>query len=215
MIAIGHSMGGTIAAVTSTNHNSKISALILIEPGFMPPFWRPWVFLLQKFRLTDFLPFVRSVRIKTNGWKSFKKAKKNILNDKITGKWHRDYVESFWSACLTKSKTGLVKYCCDPKWESRCFASAPWNIWNYVAKVKVPTLVLYGDKSPTFLPQVVKKIKKVLPKAEMVKIKNAGHSLPMEKTETTVHLIFNFLIRLNLIPDNQLITSKKQKTQVT
>lgn len=47
-VIIGHSMGGTVGLVAATRRPELVAALVLIEPGVMPPCWRPGVWLVQK-----------------------------------------------------------------------------------------------------------------------------------------------------------------------
>ncbi len=69
----------------------------------------------------------------------------------------------------------------------------PVDIWRCVSKVKVPTLVLYGQQSTTFLPSVMKKLRSSLPGASINGFANTGHSVPMERNNETVGAIFDFL----------------------
>ena len=41
IIAIGHSMGGTVSLRLAVQRPEMFTALVLIEPGLMPPAWRP------------------------------------------------------------------------------------------------------------------------------------------------------------------------------
>ncbi len=45
IISIGHSLGGTSSLKLAATRPDLVSALILIEPGIMPPAWRPFVYL--------------------------------------------------------------------------------------------------------------------------------------------------------------------------
>lgn len=193
LVAIGHSLGGTVSAVLAARFPDLVSKLILIEPGFMPPVWRPFVYMVQKTGVSMHVPFVTSVTKRKKTWKNKTEATTELLKKGPFKSWRREVLEDYVHEGTKKSNGGLIKLRCNPIWEGRILATAPCGIWKDVSKIKVPTLVLYGAKSKTFLPSVATKIKKLVPHALIKELPNAGHFIPMEFPKESAEIIIKFI----------------------
>jgi len=193
LVAVGHSMGGTISAVLAARNPSLVSKLILIEPGLMPPIWRPFVYLAQKTGLSMHVPFVTRVTKRKGIWKNKEEAITELLNKGPFKSWRDEALEAYVNEGIESIENGLVKLRCSPIWEGRILATAPCGIWKEVSKIKSPTLVLYGAKSKTFLPSVATKIKKLIPHAIIKEMPNAGHFIPMEHPEESAEIVLRFI----------------------
>jgi pimeloyl-ACP methyl ester carboxylesterase len=193
IVAIGHSLGGTVSAVLAARFPAMVSKLILIEPGLMPPMWIPFVYSAQKTGMSMRVPFVTRVTKRNRIWKNKADAVNELANKGPFKSWRKDILEDYLQAGTDNDEDGSIKLRCDPMWEGRILATAPCGIWKSISKIKVPTLVLYGAKSKTFLPSVAVKIKKAIPHAIIRKMPNAGHFIPMEQPEEAADMILRFI----------------------
>lgn len=193
LVAIGHSMGGTISAMLATRYPSLVSKLILIEPGLMPPMWRPFVYFAQKTGLSMHVPFVTRVIKRKSIWKNKEEAIAELLNKGPFKSWRNEALEAYVNEGMESFESGSVKLRCSPILEGRILATAPCGIWKEVSKITCPTLVLYGAKSKTFLPSVAAKIKKLIPHAVIKEMPNAGHFIPMEHPEESAEIVLRFI----------------------
>jgi len=199
IVAIGHSLGGTVSLQVAARRPEFFKALILIEPGIMPPAWRPWVFLAQKSGLSKYVPFVTRASKRKNTWPNKKSCYKDLKGKGPFTHWENGFFEDFMIDGICETEQGAIQLSCNPAWEGRCLAMAPYNIWHYVGMVKLPTLILYGKRSTTFLESVVKKFCKLIPHAVFEGFENTGHFVPMERHEKMVNLILNFLQNYKII----------------
>ena len=193
IVAVGHSMGGTVSAVVAARFPELVSKLILIEPGFMPPLWRPFVYFVQKSGLSMHVPFVTIVTKRKKSWKDNIEAMNELGIKGPFKHWRRNVLEDYLSQATKTHEDGSIELLCDPLWEGKILATAPVGIWSEVSKIKCPTLVVYGEKSKTFLPNVSVKLKKLLPNVSMIKMPNIGHFIPMEKPEELAEIISEFI----------------------
>ena len=193
LVAIGHSMGGTVSAVLAARYPGLVSKLILIEPGFMPPVWRPFVYFVQKTGVSMHVPFVTSVTRRNKNWKDKASAITELHNKGPFKSWRNEILEDYIHEGTEKSVDESIELRCNPIWEGRILATAPCGIWSEVSKIKSPTLILYGAKSKTFLPSVVSKIKKLVPHAILKEMPNAGHFIPMEHPKESAEIVLRFI----------------------
>lgn len=75
--------------------------------------------------------------------------------------WRRNILEDYLNQGTETIEDGSTALLCDPLWEGRILATAPTGLWSEVPKIKCPTLVVYGEKSKTFLPAVSVKLKNI------------------------------------------------------
>lgn len=66
-----------------------------------------------------------------------------------------------------------------------------------LGNIKIPTLLVCGEKDLLTPPSVMKEMFHKIPDAEYVEIKNAGHMTPIENPDEVNKAIINFLSKLN------------------
>ena len=74
--------------------------------------------------------------------------------------------------------------------------------------IKIPTLLLYGQQSTTFLKSVAEKFRKLVPHVVIERFDNTGHFIPMEHPDRTVKIILDFL-RDNTRTQSEMISYPK------
>jgi pimeloyl-ACP methyl ester carboxylesterase len=192
LVAVGHSMGGTLSLVAAIRRPDLVRALIMIEPGIIPPAWRWGVFLLQHLGLTSAVPMVSRTARRKDTWPNRGAIKKDLLEKAVFRNWKEGFLDAYVEHALTENKDGSVRLCCDPAWEARCIAMAPTDIWRSVRKLRVPTLVLYGERSKTFLPAVAERFRTSVPHALFKRFEGAGHNIIMENPDAVVEAVWDF-----------------------
>lgn len=199
LIAIGHSMGGTISMVTAIRQPDLVRALILIEPGIMPPSWVLGTYLLQKCGLTWTVPMVAKTSKRRKEWPDRESLRAYFSSRNSIRYWEKEFFDAYMDHVVNETNAGCVELCCSPTWQSRCIATAPTDIWHYVSKLKTPTLIIYGSKTKTFLPSVIKRLKSKVPHSIFNCFEGAGHNVIMERPDESAEAIINFLKNKRII----------------
>ena len=193
VIAIGHSMGGTVSVVAAVRHPELVRALIMIEPGIIPPQWIPRTYLMQKCGLTGLAPIVSKTAKRNNKWPDREALREHLLTNKTFLHWKSAFIDAYIEHMIEDTDTGDVRLRCDPRWEARCIATAPTDIWRYVPKLNIPTLIIYGSETRTFLPSVIKRFKIEVPHAVCRCFEGLGHNVVMENPSEVATAILEFL----------------------
>lgn len=193
VIAIGHSLGGTVSLVVACRRPELLRALIMIEPGIIPPEWIPRTYLMQKCGLTGLAPMVSKTAKRKNKWPDREALRDHLSANKMFLHWERGFIDAYIEHMIEDSDAGAVRLRCDPRWEARCIATAPTDIWRYVPKLKTPTLIIYGSQTRTFLPSVIKRFTTEVPHAVCRRFEGFGHNVVMEKPEASAAAIIGFL----------------------
>jgi pimeloyl-ACP methyl ester carboxylesterase len=69
------------------------------------------------------------------------------------------------------------------------------DLWPYVERMRVPTLLLIGENSTLVSPEARMRIERILPDLEVV-VRGVGHMIPQEKPEEFEALVRRFLDRM-------------------
>ena len=68
---------------------------------------------------------------------------------------------------------------------------------NFYKKIHIPTVILYGDKNSLLSKKIRKKLK-LIPKSQILEIKDAGHAPYLDNSLEWEKILYNFLV--NLLP---------------
>lgn len=193
VIAMGHSRGAVASMLMAIRHPELVRALVLIDPTILPYSWMWWWFLAQKTGLARFVPIASKAARRRNGWPS-----REAMFAAYQGKgpfqaWKDGFLHSYIADGTEETGQGTIKLCCEPAWESRCFAVCPHDVWHYIPMLHQPTLVLYGAESDTFLAAAVKRFKAKVPTATFRRLEHTSHFVPMEQPEQSAETILSFV----------------------
>jgi pimeloyl-ACP methyl ester carboxylesterase len=174
----------------------KFRALILLDPVFfVPSFLVGW-------------NFIRAIGLgeKTHPLIPAAKKRRREFNDldvlfrsyrsKPVFRYMSD--ESLWAyiAGITKPKAdGGYELAYTPEWETHIYLTGlrDHDLWRGLSKLEIPTLIIRGDETDTFLPNAERLVKKKNPKIQIHTMKNATHILPLEHPREVAEIITNFL----------------------
>ena len=193
VIAMGHSRGGVASLLLAVKRPELVRALILVDPTILPFSWMWWWYLAKKTGFAKYVPIAHRAAKRKWVWPDPETILSAYRGKASFRSWREGFLESYVTWGTEKTENGKIKLCCDPAWESRCFAVCPHDVWRFVSKIHQPTLVLYGKNSDTFLPPAVKRLKEKVPHATIVGFKDTGHFVPMEKPDECVEAVFSFL----------------------
>ncbi|MBL8078529.1 MAG: alpha/beta hydrolase [Anaerolineales bacterium] len=196
VIGVGHSIGGIVTLRAAIRDPKKFRALILLDPVlFVPSFLAMWNSLraiglgnkvhpkiagaLKRRRTFDDLDTVfRGYRTR----EVFKYMSDESLRAYITG--------------ITKQKAdGTYELAFSPEWESHIYLTGlrDFDLWRELPKLEVPTLIIRGAETDTFLERAAKLVKQKQPKVKIEALEQSTHILPLEHPQSVFDLMQSFL----------------------
>ncbi len=200
IVALGHSRGGTASLLLAVKYPELVRALILIDPTILPFSWMWWWFLAKKTGAARFVPIAYRAARRRRAWPDRETIFQSYRRKESMKRWDEAFLKAYVEEATAETADGRITWRCDPAWEARCFATCPHDVWQFVPRVRCPTLVIYGRESDTFLQPAAERFKRKLPSAELIGMKDTSHFVPMERPEETTAVLFEFL-RHNRIID--------------
>ena len=198
VIAMGHSRGATVSLLLAIKRPDLIRALILIDPTILPFSWMWWWYLAKLTGLARLLPIVATAAKRRSEWPDQKSMLEAYLGKPVFQPWQDGFLDAYIRAGTEESGHETIRLCCDPAWESKCFAVCPHDVWRYIPRLQKPALVLYGAESDTFLASAAKRFKAKVPGVALRCFKDTGHFVPMQRPDQTAEVIAGFLKNENV-----------------
>lgn len=196
VIGVGHSIGGIVTLRAAFRDPNKFRALILLDPVlFVPSFLAIWNSLRA-------IGLGNKVHPKITG--ALKRRRTfDDLNTVFRGyrarevfKYMSDESLHAYIAGITKQKAdGTYELAFSPEWESHIYLTGlrDFDLWRELPKLEVPTLIIRGTETDTFLERAAKLVKQKQPKVKIEALKESTHIFPLEHPQKVFDLMQSFL----------------------
>lgn len=183
----GHSMGATVATLCSALHPVAPSAMVLIEPIYLPQ-----NFYGKKITV-DQHPLASKSINRRNHWDSPAEARQYLREKKLFAKWDPEVMDLYILYGMIPAGTGGLTLACSPEKEASLFmggnARDPWPL---LPEIKCPVLVVEGGESENRLYIDLKKAASLFPAGHYTVVYQAGHLVPMEQPGAVADLCMEF-----------------------
>ncbi len=195
-IAIGHSIGATVTLRAALHDPKKFKALVLLDPVlFVPSFIYAWTTIYSLGLGKKLHPRAESTLRRRKTFDNleilFQGYRKRNVFKYMSDENLRDYI-----AGITKQKPdGTYKLVFSPEWESHIYLTGlrDLDIWKNLHKLEIPTLIIRGSESDTFLEKAEKLIKRKNPKIQIETLEKATHIFPLEYPQEVFERIDKFV----------------------
>lgn len=183
IVGIGHSLGGVVTLWAAIERPDLFRAIVLIEPVILPARWLVALRLQRVLGLAGRQPLVQRAQRRRRNWPSRDACYEYMRGRVLFRNWPPDAVEAYVDAGTRELADGTVELAYPAEWEAHIFATVPTDIWRDVPRLRVPALVVRGERSTTFLAASQRRMARLLPASEHAVISGAGHLVPMERPE--------------------------------
>lgn len=195
--AVGHSMGATNSLRLAIQKPERFTALVLLDPVIFPAWMSPLWQVVMKLGLGPKLhPLAANTLRRRRSFDSQQAMFDHYRAKPIFGRIQDESLLAYTHALSRITPEGHVVLAYSPEWEAHIYLTgslADMDIWQGVRKLCVPTLILRGQETDTFLELTAHRLKKVAPQIEIKSIPETGHLLPLEKPQVVANIILDFL----------------------
>jgi len=186
-LMVGHSMGGTVAAVTEALHGPMASRMILIEPIFLPPALYETDLTVEQHPLAS-----RSLR-RRNKWESEEAAREYLLGKPLFANWDPEVLQLYLEHGMAVTQNGGLELACHPEREAALFmGGTAVDPWKLLDRITCPVLLVKGGKNENRAVIDLGQAASLIREAELRVVEEAGHLVPMEKPREVLELIVEF-----------------------
>ncbi len=197
VIGIGHSVGGIVTLRAALHEPEKFRALVLLDPVlFVPSFLVMW-------NLVRALGLGNKVHPKIAGALKRRRTFDNLdmvfrgYRAREVFKYMSDESLRAYIAGIAKPKMGGgFELAYSPEWESHIYLTGlrDFDLWRELPKLKVPTLIIRGAETDTFLEKSANLVKQKNPQIQVKTLGKSTHILPLERPQDVFNLMQEFLL---------------------
>ena len=196
VIGVGHSIGGIVTLRAAMRDPQKFRALVLLDPVlFVPGTMNAWNFARTIGIGEKVHPLIQTAKRRRREFKDletvFRSYRTKPVFRYMSDTTLKQYVEG-----ITKPKAdGSYELVYTPEWEIHIYQTGmrDYDLWRGLADFDVPTLIIRGDETDTFLPNAEKLVKKKNPKIQVHTMQKATHILPLEYPKEVAEIIKSFI----------------------
>jgi pimeloyl-ACP methyl ester carboxylesterase len=188
LVAVGHSLGGTLSVLVAAARPRLFSGLVLIDPvifaGIRALFWGS----ISKFGCGRKLPLIQGALRRRDHFPDLESVRAAYGAKPVFSTWETEVLDDYVRAGFRDTGDGVeLRY---PKaWEARIFELTPVSVWRQLRSLNLPVLVIRGGRSDTFLPAAARKLGRLLPRSRIVEMPGRTHFVPMEAPQSIAEVI--------------------------
>jgi pimeloyl-ACP methyl ester carboxylesterase len=203
VIAIGHSVGATVALRAALRAPDHFSALVLLDPVLLPRRVMLEWWLARALGLGYLLhPKIRGSLKRRRRFDDLGQVFAGYRQRPIFRYLSDENLRIFVEGMTRPSHGGGHVLAYSPEWETRVYYTGIWNdwdLWSGLPHLGVPTLIIRGAQSDTFLESTAGTVRARNPRIEITTLDHATHLVPLERP-TEVHKLIHAFLRKVLPP---------------
>jgi pimeloyl-ACP methyl ester carboxylesterase len=197
VIGAGHSIGAIVTLRTALRNPNYFRALILIDPVlFSPQFIATWNLVKTLGLETRLHPLISSTLKRRNKFDDLEQLFTSYRNKKIFRYFSDDALRNYISGIVKENQNGGFELAYSPEWEARIYYTGVWrdmDLWWGLPNLKVPTIIIRGAETDTFLKKTANHVQHIRPSTKIVTIEKSTHLVPLEQPQETNQFIQEFL----------------------
>ena len=196
VIGVGHSVGGIVTLRAALHEPDKFRALILLDPVlFVPPILVAWNFARKMGLGNKFHPLIAGALRRRRTFDNLDEAFDGYRSRSVFQYVSNENLRAYTAGIAKPKADGGFELAYSPEWEARIYFTAlrDFDLWRELPKLKIPTLIIRGAETDTFLEKAADLVKQKNPKIEIRSLQNTTHILPLEQPEKIYNYIRAFI----------------------
>ena len=178
----GHSIGATTSIMAAARRPDKVLGLILAEPVIMDPVQGLKLWGAKLLRQSHRLSLAAGAARRRRVFDSHAAALDNYRGRGGFKTWPEAWLNAYVQHAFVP-QGDQVQLACAPEWESTTFAHTEHNPWPGIRQLRCPVIALAAERGSTFSPKAQKRLKALLPSADVRVLEGTTHFLPMEQKD--------------------------------
>lgn len=197
VVAVGHSMGAIISLRTALRRPDHFRALIMIDPVLFPPRFIAAYNVVKVVGLgARLIPVMAGALKRRRHFDDLESLFQAYRRKSVFRYFSDGSLRAYVDGITRPSPNGGYELVYSPEWEARIYQTGVWrdmDLWWGLPNLRVPTLIIRGAESDTFLPRAAERVKRIRPDTTLVTLEHSTHLVPLERPQETHQAIRSFL----------------------
>jgi pimeloyl-ACP methyl ester carboxylesterase len=196
VIGVGHSIGATVTLRAALRDPNQFRALVLIEPVlFVPQFLMMWK-IVRAIGLGDQAhPLIAGAMKRRRRFDDLETVYRGYRKRRVFRYMSDESLRAYIEGITKPTANGTYELVYSPEWEVQIYRTGlqDFDIWRGLPNLEVPTLIIRGVETDTFLEKAARLVKRKQPKIKIEALKNSTHIVPLEHPKKAFELMQTFL----------------------
>ena len=195
-IGVGHSIGGIVTLRAALRDPGKFRALVLLDPVlFVPSRLLAWNIARAIGLGAKLHPLIAGAQKRRRTFDNLETVFRGYRNRNIFKYMSDEYLRTYIEGITKPKVDGGFELAYSPDWESHIYLTGlrDFDLWRELPKLQVPTLILRGAETDTFLEKAADLVKEKNPKILIKTLEQSTHLLPLEHPQKVYYFIRAFL----------------------
>ena len=179
----GHSMGASVATLTAARYPDLMRGVLLVEPALIAPPLAPYLGIQRLFGHYRVFEIARRAARRRAVWPDRASMIEAWAGRGAFTSWPEGWLEDYVEGGTRDLDDGQVTLACTPEWESWTFRTATCAIWVWLARLRVPAILLKGTVNSTVMMGSRAAFVALVRHASARTIEGASHFLPQERPD--------------------------------
>lgn len=199
VIAVGHSFGAIASMLAIVKDPSRFSALVMLDPTILTRQTLNGLRAARVANTLDDFPLANRALKRQRQFASRDDAFVYLRSRGIFAAWSEVALRAYVDHGLVANAEGFeLRW--TPEWEAYYFKTAFTETWEVLPRLEgvLPTLIVRGADSDTYLTESSRLVQEILPSADHVDIPGHGHLFPQSAPEQAGRHINDWLTSLRV-----------------
>jgi pimeloyl-ACP methyl ester carboxylesterase len=197
VIGVGHSIGAIVTLRAALKQPNRFRALVLLDPVLLPRYTILEWNLARILGIRDRThPLIRSTLRRRRDFDDLDKVFEGYRRRNIFRFFSDENLRTLIQGMTRPKADGGFELAYSPEWEARIYYTGiwhDWDLWNGLARLEIPTLILRGAETDTFRDSTARAVQKRNHKIEIISLEKSTHLLPLEKPNEVFEMTESFL----------------------
>jgi pimeloyl-ACP methyl ester carboxylesterase len=174
-IGVGHSIGAIVTLRAALRDPGKFRALVLIDPVlFVPSFMLNWHIVRLLGLGERFHPLIKGAKKRRRTFDDLETVFRGYRSRNIFRYMSDENLRIFIEGITQPKASGGYELVYPPEWEAQVYRTGmhDFDILHNLPKLEVPTLIIRGMETDTFLESAAKLVKRKQPKVKVEALEN-------------------------------------------
>jgi len=197
LIGMGHSIGAIVTLRAALQQPERLRALILLDPVlFLPSFIRTWNVARMLGIGHRVHPLIAGALKRRRTFDDLDTIFRGYRRREIFRYFSDESLRTFIAGIVKPKADGGYELAYSPEWEAHIYYTGVWRdmeLWRGLPNLKVPTLIIRGAETDTFLEAAGRLVKRKQPKVQVVTVPQSTHLVPLERPQQVFDIMQSFL----------------------
>ncbi len=195
VIGVGHSIGAIVTLRAALREPGRFKALVLIDPVLFTPLrlvlWR----IIKSLGLGDRVhPLIVGAKKRRRNFDDLESVFERYRRRSVFRYFSDEYLRLYIESITRETHTGY-ELVYSPEWETQIYRTGlqDFDLWRGLPNLTVPTLILRGAETDTFLESAARLVKRKQPNVRIEALPKSTHLLSLERPKEVFDILQDFL----------------------